>query len=112
MERKEIQFDVEKRIQAENQRSRIETAARKQDEPVDDGKLVEAMFDFLPDQSSDQQSTGRGGNNNVFMVILIHCKNCLQAKILNSHFVGPSNCKCRRFNTHRRRSDATRPASQ
>jgi len=66
-----LQIDEEKRIKAENQRSRIESAARKQEEPVDDGKLVEAMFDFLPDQSSDQQSTGRGGNNAVFMVIIL-----------------------------------------
>jgi myosin VIIa len=77
LERREIQFDVEKRIQAENQRSRIEIAARKQEEPVDDGKLVEAMFDFLPDQSSDQQSTGRGGNNNVFMVITLETESML-----------------------------------
>ncbi|XP_059483343.1 myosin-VIIa [Neocloeon triangulifer] len=67
LERREMIIDEEKRKKAENQRSRIESAARKQEEPVDDGKLVEAMFDFLPDQSSDQQSTGRGAANAVFM---------------------------------------------
>jgi myosin-7 len=73
LERRGVAIDEEQKRRADVQRTRIEDATRKMDEPVDDGKLVEAMFDFLPDQSSDQhaqQSSGpRGSNNNaVFMV--------------------------------------------
>lgn len=37
----------------------INDAAKKQDEPVDDSKLVEAMFDFLPDSSSEAPTPAR-----------------------------------------------------
>lgn len=47
----------------------ISNAARKQDEPVDDSKLVEAMFDFLPDSSSETPIPTRG--TSVFMVRFI-----------------------------------------
>lgn len=46
----------------------INDAARKQDEPVDDSKLVEAMFDFLPDSSSEAPLPSR--QTSIFMVIL------------------------------------------
>lgn len=44
----------------------INDAAKKQDEPVDDSKLVEAMFDFLPDSSSEAPLPTR--ETSVFMV--------------------------------------------
>jgi myosin-7 len=72
LERRGMALEEEQRRRVEDQKIRIEDATRKMDEPVDDGKLVEAMFDFLPDQSSDQSvhpSAARGVNNNsVFMV--------------------------------------------
>ena len=72
LERRGVALEEEQQRRMANQRTRIEDATRKMDEPVDDGKLVEAMFDFLPDQSSDHahHSAGaRGSNNNaVFMV--------------------------------------------
>lgn len=43
----------------------INDAAKKQDEPVDDSKLVEAMFDFLPDSSSEAPLPSR--QTSVFM---------------------------------------------
>jgi len=53
LERKEIELEQEERRQMEIKKNIINDAAKKQDEPVDDGKLVEAMFDFLPDSSSE-----------------------------------------------------------
>jgi myosin-7 len=53
IERKEMEVEMEERRQVEVKMNLINDAARKQDEPVDDGKLVEAMFDFLPDSSSE-----------------------------------------------------------
>lgn len=53
LQRKEIEIDEEGRQRIKNNMTAIENAARKQDEPVDDSKLVEAMFDFLPDNTSE-----------------------------------------------------------
>lgn len=53
LERKEAELAIEEKKQVEAKKSLIQDAARKQDEPVDDSKLVEAMFDFLPDSSSE-----------------------------------------------------------
>lgn len=47
----------------------INDAAKKQDEPVDDSKLVEAMFDFLPDSSSEAPLPTR--ETSVFKVLLL-----------------------------------------
>lgn len=49
----------------------INDAAKKQDEPVDDSKLVEAMFDFLPDSSSEAPLPTR--ETSVFKVLLLPC---------------------------------------
>ncbi|XP_065580984.1 myosin-VIIa-like isoform X3 [Artemia franciscana] len=38
--------------QVEKKKKAIKQAEKRQDEPVDDSKLVDAMFDFLPDNSS------------------------------------------------------------
>lgn len=53
LERKEAELVIEEKRQVEVKKTLIQDAARKQDEPVDDSKLVEAMFDFLPDSSSE-----------------------------------------------------------
>lgn len=53
LERKEHEIEVEEKRRMEIKKNLINDAAKKQDEPVDDSKLVEAMFDFLPDSSSE-----------------------------------------------------------
>ncbi|XP_045535626.1 myosin-VIIa isoform X1 [Papilio machaon] len=53
LERREAELALEEKRQMEAKRTLLQEAARKQDEPVDDSKLVEAMFDFLPDSSSE-----------------------------------------------------------
>ncbi|KAK9510245.1 hypothetical protein O3M35_005070 [Rhynocoris fuscipes] len=53
LERREHEQEVEDRRRMEIKKNIINDAAKKQDEPVDDSKLVEAMFDFLPDSSSE-----------------------------------------------------------
>ncbi|XP_054284599.1 myosin-VIIa [Macrosteles quadrilineatus] len=53
LERKEHEIEIEERRRMEMKKNIINDAAKKQDEPVDDSKLVEAMFDFLPDSSSE-----------------------------------------------------------
>ncbi|GBP20574.1 Myosin-VIIa [Eumeta japonica] len=53
LERREAELALEEKRQLEAKRTLLQEAARKQDEPVDDSKLVEAMFDFLPDSSSE-----------------------------------------------------------
>ncbi|XP_046676172.1 myosin-VIIa isoform X1 [Homalodisca vitripennis] len=53
LERKEHELEIEERRRMEMKKNIINDAAKKQDEPVDDSKLVEAMFDFLPDSSSE-----------------------------------------------------------
>ncbi|XP_046961544.1 myosin-VIIa isoform X2 [Vanessa cardui] len=53
LERREAELVQEEKRQLEAKRTLLQEAARKQDEPVDDSKLVEAMFDFLPDSSSE-----------------------------------------------------------
>lgn len=59
LERKEIELEIEERRQMEIKKNLINDAAKKQDEPVDDSKLVEAMFDFLPDSSSETPAPTR-----------------------------------------------------
>ncbi|KAJ2953874.1 hypothetical protein O0L34_g1502 [Tuta absoluta] len=53
LERREAELVLEEKRQVESKRALLQEAARRQDEPVDDSKLVEAMFDFLPDSSSE-----------------------------------------------------------
>ncbi|ODN02660.1 Myosin-VIIa [Orchesella cincta] len=53
LQRQEMEIDREDRLIIDKKKMAIENAARKQDEPVDDSKLVEAMFDFLPDNTSE-----------------------------------------------------------
>lgn len=53
LERREAELALEEKRQLEAKRALVQEATRKQDEPVDDSKLVEAMFDFLPDSSSE-----------------------------------------------------------
>lgn len=59
LERKEMELELEDRRRVEIKKNLINDAARKQDEPVDDSKLVEAMFDFLPDSSSEAPTPGK-----------------------------------------------------
>ena len=58
LERKEMELEMEERRRVEIKKNLINDAARKADEPVDDSKLVEAMFDFLPDSSSEAPTPG------------------------------------------------------
>lgn len=58
LERKEMELEQEERRRVELKKNLINDAARKADEPVDDSKLVEAMFDFLPDSSSEAPAPG------------------------------------------------------
>uniref|UniRef100_A0A8D8Y3H0 Myosin-VIIa n=1 Tax=Cacopsylla melanoneura TaxID=428564 RepID=A0A8D8Y3H0_9HEMI len=53
LERKELEIENEERRRMQIKKNLIKDAALKQDEPVDDSKLVEAMFDFLPDSNGD-----------------------------------------------------------
>ncbi|XP_011555876.2 myosin-VIIa isoform X2 [Plutella xylostella] len=53
LERRDAEIALEEKRQLEAKRTLLQEAQRKQDEPVDDSKLVEAMFDFLPDSSSE-----------------------------------------------------------
>lgn len=69
LERKEIEIEMEDRRRMEIKNNIINDAAKKQDEPVDDSKLVEAMFDFLPDSSSEAPASAR--ETSVFMVRII-----------------------------------------
>lgn len=68
LERKEHEIEEEEKRQMEIKKNLITNAARKLDEPVDDSKLVEAMFDFLPDSNSEAPMQTRG--TSVFMVLL------------------------------------------
>lgn len=68
MERKEHEIEIEEKRRMEIKKNLINDAAKKQDEPVDDSKLVEAMFDFLPDSSSEAPLPSR--QTSVFMVII------------------------------------------
>lgn len=67
MERKEQEMEMEERKRMEFKKNLINDAAKKQDEPVDDSKLVEAMFDFLPDSSSEAPLPSR--QTSIFMVV-------------------------------------------
>lgn len=53
-----MELEMEERRRVEIKKNLINNAARKADEPVDDSKLVEAMFDFLPDSSSEAPAPG------------------------------------------------------
>ena len=53
-----MELELEERRRVEMKKNLINDAARKADEPVDDSKLVEAMFDFLPDSSSEAPTPG------------------------------------------------------
>ncbi|XP_025423570.1 myosin-VIIa [Sipha flava] len=65
LERKEHEIEEEEKRQMEIKKNLITNAARKLDEPVDDSKLVEAMFDFLPDSNNEAPMQTRG--TSVFM---------------------------------------------
>lgn len=66
LERIDMEKEIEDRRAVEIKKNLINDAARKQDEPVDDGKLVEAMFDFLPDSSSETPTPHQGRETSVF----------------------------------------------
>ncbi|KAG5675745.1 hypothetical protein PVAND_005623 [Polypedilum vanderplanki] len=66
IERREMETEMEERRRVDVKKNLIKEAARKQDEPVDDGKLVEAMFDFLPDSSSEAPTPHGGHETSVF----------------------------------------------
>uniref|UniRef100_A0A182SCD0 Myosin-VIIa n=1 Tax=Anopheles maculatus TaxID=74869 RepID=A0A182SCD0_9DIPT len=66
IERKEMEIELEERRRVEVKKNIINDAARKADEPVDDSKLVEAMFDFLPDSSSEAPTPHGGRETSVF----------------------------------------------
>lgn len=66
IERRDIEFEIEERRKVEVKKTLINDAAKKQDEPVDDSKLVEAMFDFLPDSSSETPTPHGGRETSVF----------------------------------------------
>ncbi|XP_036321270.1 myosin-VIIa [Rhagoletis pomonella] len=66
LERREMEKEIEERRRVEVKKNIINDAARKQDEPVDDSKLVEAMFDFLPDSSSEAPTPHGGRETSVF----------------------------------------------
>lgn len=54
-EEEELQERQEREIM-EQKRLLVIEAERQRDEPVDDSKLVEQMFDFLPDSASETQA--------------------------------------------------------
>ncbi|XP_067621063.1 myosin-VIIa [Eurosta solidaginis] len=66
LERREIEKEIEERRRVEVKKNIINDASRRQDEPVDDSKLVEAMFDFLPDSSSEAPTPHGGRETSVF----------------------------------------------
>lgn len=74
LERRDHEQEVEDRRRVELKKNIINDAAKKQDEPVDDSKLVEAMFDFLPDSSSEAPLPTR--ETSVFKVKLLHSYFC------------------------------------
>lgn len=65
--RKEHALEIAEKKQMEIKKNLISNAAKKQEELfIDDSTLVEAMFDFLPDSSSETPTPIRG--TSVFMV--------------------------------------------
>lgn len=80
LERKEIELEMEERRRMEIKKNLINDAAKKQDEPVDDSKLVEAMFDFLPDSSSEAPAPTR--ETSVFMVCTVLLVQFTQVRLL------------------------------
>lgn len=87
LERKEIELEMEERRRMEIKKNLINDAAKKQDEPVDDSKLVEAMFDFLPDSTSEAPAPTR--ETSVFMVCTSHAV----CTILNAKYIFMLNMK-------------------
>jgi len=47
------EMDREDRMIIDRKKERIENAARRMDEPLNDSEVVEALFDFLPDNGSE-----------------------------------------------------------
>lgn len=84
LERKEIELEMEERRRMEIKKNLINDAAKKQDEPVDDSKLVEAMFDFLPDSSSEAPAPTR--ETSVFMVCTVFACSVHTSLIANTRF--------------------------
>lgn len=74
-ERREMEMELEDRRRVEVKKNLINDAARKQDEPVDDSKLVEAMFDFLPDSSSEAPTPYGGRETSVFNDLPVNNEN-------------------------------------
>lgn len=72
LERRDFEQEMEQRRKVEVKKTLISDAARKQDEPVDDSKLVEAMFDFLPDSSSETPTPHGGRETSVFNDLPVH----------------------------------------
>lgn len=70
--RRDIEYEMEERRKVEVKKNLISDAARKQDEPVDDSKLVEAMFDFLPDSSSETPTPHGARETSVFNDLPVH----------------------------------------
>lgn len=62
MEMEDEQRAQEEREKMDRQRALMLQAEKQRDEPVDDSKLVEQMFDFLPDSASEAQGPGVGPN--------------------------------------------------
>lgn len=54
MESKERELEMAGRIQLERNRQLIEEAAKKADEPVDDSKLVDAIFEGIFEDSGSE----------------------------------------------------------
>ena len=56
MQKEEEMREHEEREMMERKRQLVLEAERIRDEPVDDSKLVDKMFDFLPDSASESQA--------------------------------------------------------
>lgn len=55
MDEEELQRERQDRELMEHKKLLLIEAERQREEPVDDSKLVEQMFDFLPDNTSETQ---------------------------------------------------------
>lgn len=84
IEQREIEIEVEERRKIEIKKNIINDAARKQDEPVDDSKLVEAMFDFLPDSCSET-ATPYGGQESAMFKDLMKAGEDTDIEMNNIH---------------------------
>lgn len=88
IERRDFEHEMEERRKVEVKKNLISDAARKQDEPVDDSKLVEAMFDFLVGDSSSETPTPHGGREtSVFNDLPVNSdQNEVNIRLMNSHW--------------------------